>query len=273
MCTTGRGFTLVELVIVIAILGILALIVVVPLSANTNRARHAELLADFGQVKRIIGTLNVTDEMYWRTCVDDSEAGRALRKIVKKYTKPQEYRDGSEMSPPYIVGEFTHVNYDPGQQSLFRHPHTFFGVANNDIFNGSEPNAPPDRVVSDDAEKRLGSTGFFLRHVRSGCLSAVQSEDDWRAGKRHSIVVWLRSVDPDGNILTLCADSMGEEDATQDSFPNNYVGLDTGNPSFVKKPRNEFTCASLLHDRHQSQDQEDQEQEDRESRDRRPTGR
>ena len=72
--TKQRGFTLVELMIVIAIIGILASILIVSLRQASERSRNAKIITDIVQVRRIAEQIYTGEIMsgYTDLCKDSS---------------------------------------------------------------------------------------------------------------------------------------------------------------------------------------------------------
>jgi prepilin-type N-terminal cleavage/methylation domain-containing protein len=62
--TSARGFTIVELLIVIVVIGILAAIVIVAYNGVQERARNAAILSDIRQVQKYIEAYNAVNGSY-----------------------------------------------------------------------------------------------------------------------------------------------------------------------------------------------------------------
>ena len=226
-----RGFTLIELLVVVAILGALAAIVVVPLTGKTFEARHASLLADINTAQKIIVAMEATDSIYWRSCSENTPEGRALRKIIAKYKKPQ-----------YAIVETYTYDYDPRRTyTEGKTPYTFFGIAHESIgYTSFSRNAASERT------ERLLNNAIPFSAAPSGCLAAIGDETRWIDGKKHGIIIWLQDVDSDGNIITVCADIYGNRESIRGGIINWNFPVWNSASSFGNGERSSFHCPCLL---------------------------
>lgn len=77
MRTNNKGFTLIEMLVVIAMIGLLSAVVLVALGPSRNKAKDTRIISDLNQVRSVIETLyNPTSNTYTvtpvTTCTGDS---------------------------------------------------------------------------------------------------------------------------------------------------------------------------------------------------------
>ena len=60
----SQGFTFVELMVVIAIIGILASVVLILIQDARNKAKDGKIKAYFGQIKTVAGTIQIDSDSY-----------------------------------------------------------------------------------------------------------------------------------------------------------------------------------------------------------------
>ena len=65
-----KGFTLVELLIVMAILGILASLILAVLGGSEEKARDTRIKVELNQLRNVAGMIKIDDKDYDRLCID-----------------------------------------------------------------------------------------------------------------------------------------------------------------------------------------------------------
>lgn len=63
-----KGFTLIEVLVVIAIIGILASIILVNVGAARNKAKNIRIIADLSQIKNMASSIESDQEAYSTLC-------------------------------------------------------------------------------------------------------------------------------------------------------------------------------------------------------------
>ncbi|MDE0243403.1 MAG: type II secretion system protein [Candidatus Kaiserbacteria bacterium] len=190
-----NGFTLIELLVVVAILGVLAGIVVVPLTGKTFDARHAALNADMQVAKRVIHQLIATDEVHWRSCMDDSDAGKTLRRLIQKYDTDDTsllhyYHPDCELTDITLFSTRNCGNYISSAYVV-------------NAFDGSNDG-------SGMGVTRFGSN-INISLFHHGCISTVGGGDavGWKRGNDFRIMFWLTDTNAEGDAVVKCVDYRG----------------------------------------------------------------
>jgi len=181
-----RGFTLIELMVVIAIIGVLATIISAPIQTYLKKSRDAKKVADMNEIKNALGQYSVDHNGYFPTDVS---------KVVPAYIKSLPLNVASTTANK---DKYMYVIYQDGASNVVSY---HLGVAlefQNTAIQGLDADC----------------TGYTAGTLSSGVCAVSSSSNFTNLGTVPSGATWKATGGGTTNILTGAADFDGTDEGS-----------------------------------------------------------
>lgn len=104
-----KGFTLIELIVVIAIIGILAAVLLVNFTSTRNRAKNATIRLEMSQIRTAVESFFFRNSTYVGSCVTDNGTGTTDCDRLMFDIESQQTGTGDDVTRP--TSPFTTTNW------------------------------------------------------------------------------------------------------------------------------------------------------------------